>query len=137
MTRDEEEMLSRVFGITNIKFERERYDLESYGNMFMDNYFSDFNQRPIMTKQYYSVTIDSGFLRDLIKAANHDRSVNFGSVEKYGRPIDVLYDYLKQSYNEKKREKELHDKYPELDEIMKDYEVMKALIVKNNIVAAK
>lgn len=127
ISNDVRSILLNIFGIDNIKYRHHTFSVYDTPVAGYQNYMQDvqFESMPV-----YEATIDERFLDTLIRAIDYDSKHNNGFSEPKGPPIDVLYDYLMYNYNREKNEKYLQDKYPELAEIAKEYEIMKALILK-------
>jgi hypothetical protein len=108
--------LSRTFGIYDIEEIRKHH---TYDYNFVE--FSSIAPH----KQYatidisYRITVEKEFIASLLKASIDNDIKNGPS----------LYEHYKDVIRAESREKELQKKYPELAEIMKDYEIMKALIL--------
>jgi hypothetical protein len=108
--------LSRTFGI---------YDIEEIRNPHAYDYnFVEFSSIAPHKKYAtidisYRITVEKEFIASLLKA-NIDNDIKNGP---------SLYEHYKDVIRAESREKELQKKYPELAEIMKDYEIMKALIL--------
>lgn len=79
------------------------------------------------TKIKYNIEVDEQFLYmllDVIKYIEyqHDMGENIPNA-------GVMYEYLKDFFEEKYHDRKLENKYTQLKEIKKEYEVMKKLIV--------
>lgn len=113
--------LSRIFGIYDIEEIRKP---QTYDYNFIDDTFSSLaSHRKYMTiHTSYRITVEKEFIGAMLDAIIPDDITN-------GPPFAMLYDHFKCVYNAELKQKELHKKYPELEEIMKDYEIMKALIL--------
>ena len=119
------EGLSREFGIRDLEEirEPERYDYTyvSFSSMNSSRKYTTVNTS-------YRITVEKEFMYALLNSISHnDRNPNNTRID--GPKLDILYNYLYDTVNKEKREKKLQEQHPELAEIMKEYEVMKALLL--------
>jgi len=110
--------LSRTFGIYDIEEIRKP---QTYDYNFVDDTFSSLasHKKYATIHSSYRITVEKEFIASLLKASIDNDIKNGPS----------LYEHYKDVIRAESREKELQKKYPELAEIMKDYEIMKALIL--------
>lgn len=128
MNSKTKKILEDVFGIYNIDLATQSYNHHDYKSIMIGDYV---DMPPMVTKRHmYNANIEPSLLDELVKAIEYDTGNNNNFVISNGMPIDILYDYLKNMYERDAREKQLQNKYPELAEIAKEYEIMKALILK-------
>lgn len=113
--------LSRTFGIYDIEEIRKP---QTYDYNFLDNAFPSIasHKRYMTIDTSYRITVEKEFFGALLDASNEDDLTD-------GPSFGMLYNHFRRIYNAELKQKELHKKYPELVEIMKDYEIMKALIL--------
>jgi hypothetical protein len=113
--------LSRTFGIYDIEEIRKP---QTYDYNFVDDTFSSLasHKKYATIHSSYRITVEKEFIDSLLEASIRNDIKN-------GPSFNILYEQYKDVIRAESREKELQKKYPELAEIMKDYEIMKALIL--------
>lgn len=114
-------LLRDSFGILKIEksYTKSSYDDFQYT---MDYNFSKNIAIPIATTYNYEILAESYFVETLLKMIQNS---------KYGSDTSLsdMYDELQKQYHKEKQELKLQREHPELAEIMRDYNVTKALIL--------
>lgn len=129
MNNKEIDKIASAFNIRDIKTSYRQIP-ETY------DYFNDYNY-PITsritarTEIEYQLTVDEKFLWMLdgyIKFVEARNDI----YDYHPRGLFDFFQELNNAYNKNSKEKYLQNKYPELLEIQKDYEIMKTLVVDKN-----
>jgi hypothetical protein len=121
--------LNQFFGITDVSFEKEHeYSLDFINTSQLATLYTKTEYTRIPTKEIVCIKADKYFYFFLLDFINYYK----GKYVRYeGSPSpDILREYFKNRYEKWYNEEVLQNKYPELGEIMRDYEVMKKLLVK-------
>jgi hypothetical protein len=120
--------LNQFFGITDVTFENEPYYSLDFINISQLSALYSKDECKIPTKEIVCIKADKYFYFFLLDFINYYK----GKYVRYeGSPSpDILREYFKNRYEKWYNEEVLQNKYPELGEIMRDYEVMKKLLVK-------
>lgn len=114
-----------IFDVKTKKINKSKVDYETYD---ISTTFSPVSMVGISynTETVYELTVSEHFVYLLIKLLKHDLFRN-------NEPSIVhLYGYMRETWDKEEETKKLHAEYPELEEIMRDYNVTKNLIIKNH-----
>lgn len=129
MNKEDYDKLCRQFDIKDIKIEEEiynDYDID-WATIGSQKYSSSIIQR---TKPVITIKADKSFMYFLLDFLSYKE--RFDSYEGMSYPnIEQLNKYFRDRYERWYTEEVLQRKYPELQDIMRDYEVTKALILES------
>jgi len=129
---------------TNLKKIKEVFDIDlvetkklprkyDYSYIYKDfnSAYDPYNQIPVKYDEVHILAVPDNFLRVLIDLIDYyDNTHRIGSYDSIPS-LTYLYDYLEDTYLEKNKTAQLHREHPELAEIMRDYNAMKALVSKS------
>lgn len=100
---------------------------DSYSDMYYDfnTNISNYLAIPVATKFEYELVVEDYFMEMLLKL------IDTSKYEDGRKTLRDMLDHIKYQYNKENKEKQLQKEHPELAEIMRDYNVTKALIIQN------
>lgn len=100
---------------------------DSYSDMYYDvnTNISKYLAIPVATKFEYELVVEDYFMEMLLKL------IDTSKYEDGRKTLRDMLDHIKYQYNKENKEKQLQKEHPELAEIMRDYNVTKALIIQN------
>lgn len=128
LTNKEREFLCNYFRIKSINLSKEicisaDYDIDWVQVSKLGNNFDE--EIKVEKKELYELKVEKSFIYMLLDFIKYNENI---SNNKY-TPVVELHKYFNKKYKDWYTETVLCEKYPTLKEMMKEYEIMKALIV--------
>lgn len=129
MSDEEIKQLRKAFGITEISLEQEKYYVD-YDIDWTALSSPTATKTMTETRPRYKISVDEHFMYLLLDFMKFKK--RYDQYDQHYPPIEELHLFFKNRYEKWYTEEILQEKYPELREIMRDYEVTKRMIMDTN-----